>query len=290
MPFPKEVRELVRVALAEDLGDRGDITTAYTVHGRGPPGHARIRAKARGRLSGVELACEVFTTVDAGVRCTVHKADGAAVVPGDLVLEAVGPAASLLEAERTALNFMGRLSGVATLTRRFVERVAGTRARIVDTRKTTPGFRMLEKQAVRHGGGHNHRIGLFDEVLLKENHFAMAGGLGHRELVARVRAEAGPAMRITAEAQDLEQARAEADGGADVILLDNFDLPGLERAVRALATHPRRKAFELEASGGVHYDNVAQVAATGVDRISVGALTHSAAALDLSMLLEARDP
>ena len=287
MTLSAQASELVRAALDEDLGERGDITTALTVHGRGPPGRARIVAKAVGRLSGVALACEVFTLVDPGVQCQVHKGDGEAVQPGDLVLEAVGPAASLLEAERTALNFLGRLSGVATLTARFVEQVAGTKASIVDTRKTTPGFRLLEKEAVLHGGGRNHRIGLYDEVLLKENHFAMSGGLSHSELVARVRGEADPGTRITAEARDMDEARAEADGGADVILLDNFDVAGLRAAVEAFADHPRRGEFELEASGGVDLTTVAGIAATGVDRISVGALTHSAPALDLSLLLEA---
>ncbi len=286
MPLPSAAAELLELALAEDLSDRGDVTTALTLGGRGGPARARIVAKAVGRLSGLELAREVFLRVDPDVAVTLHKAEGDAVRPGDLVLEARGPAASLLEAERTALNFLGRLSGVATMTARFVERTAGTKARIVDTRKTTPGMRMLEKAAVLHGGGVNHRIGLFDEVLLKENHFAMAGDLDHRGLVARIRAEAPAGMRITAEARDLDEARAEADGGADAILLDNFDRDGLAAAVAALADHPRRDAFELEASGGVTFDTVAEIAATGVDRISIGALTHSAPALDLSLLLE----
>lgn len=287
MPLSRQVSDLLSAALAEDLADQGDVTTTLTVSGRGPPGRARIVAKATGRLSGLELAREVFARVDPDVVVTLHKADGDAVQPGDLVLEATGPAASLLEAERTALNFLGRLSGVATLTGRFVDAVSGTVARIVDTRKTTPGFRSLEKAAVLHGGGVNHRIGLFDEVLLKENHFAMANGLGHRELVARVRAEAPAGMRITAEARDLDEARAEADGGVDAILLDNFDRARLAEAVAALADHPRRSVMELEASGGITLDNVAEMASTGVDRISVGALTHSAPALDLSMLIEA---
>ncbi|MCB9897315.1 MAG: carboxylating nicotinate-nucleotide diphosphorylase [Planctomycetes bacterium] len=284
--LPETTPALIDAALHEDLGDRGDVTTLLTVGGRGSTTHGRIVAKAEGRLSGVAVAEEVFARVDREVRVTLHARDGAPVVPGDLVLQVEGPAASLLEAERTALNFLGRLSGVATLTARFVAAVAGTRARIVDTRKTTPGFRLLEKQAVLDGGGKNHRIGLYDEVLLKENHFAMAPELGYEQLVRRVRAEAPAGMRITAEARDLDEAAACADGGADVILLDNFGVEGLRRAVTTLAGHPRRAAFELEASGGVNLSTVGEIAATGVDRISVGALTHSAPALDLSMLLD----
>jgi len=282
--------DLVRVALAEDLGEAGDITTRLTFAGRdqerGPLARARIVAKAHGCLSGVSLACRVFELVDPDVTCRVERDDGSVVEPGDLVLAVDGRAASLLEAERTALNLLGGLSGVATMTRRFVTAVDGSSARIVDTRKTTPGQRLLEKAAVLHGGGHNHRIGLFDEVLLKENHFAMASDVGYQALVERVRRGSPAGLRITAEARDLEEARSAADGGADVILLDNFGVEALADAVARLADHPRRSAFELEASGGVNLDTVAAIAATGVDRISVGALTHSAPALDLSQLLE----
>jgi nicotinate-nucleotide pyrophosphorylase (carboxylating) len=165
--------------------------------------------------------------------------------------------------------------------------VAGTRAQIVDTRKTTPGLRLLEKAAVRHGGGTNHRIGLWDEVLLKENHFAM-GGPDHARLVARVKSAAPPGTRITAEARTPEEAWAAADGGADTILLDNFTTAALAQCVAKLAAHPRRTAFLLEASGGVNLETVGAIAHTGVDRISIGALTHSAPALDLSMLLDER--
>ncbi|MDG2149893.1 MAG: carboxylating nicotinate-nucleotide diphosphorylase [Planctomycetota bacterium] len=287
MPLTSSVFDLLSAALVEDLADRGDITTELALEGRGPPAHARVLARQVGRLSGLELAREIFAQVDPTVVCVFHKADGDSVQPEEVVLEASGPAASLLEAERTVLNFLGRLSGVATLTGRFVDRVAGTPVRILDTRKTTPGWRTLEKAAVLHGGGTNHRIGLFDEVLLKENHFALSRAPGYRELVAQVRAQAPDGVRITAEARDLEEAREVADGGADAILLDNFDQQALAEAVVALAGHPRRAAFELEASGCVTLENVAAVASAGVDRISVGALTHSAPALDLSMLLEA---
>jgi nicotinate-nucleotide pyrophosphorylase (carboxylating) len=280
-----ETADLIRAALAEDLGDRGDITSALSLGGRGPAAVARIVAKAPGRLSGVEVAAQVFLAVDDAAEVTVRSKDGATVRPGDEVLVARGPAASLLEAERTALNFLSHLSGVATLTARYVAAVAGTSARIVDTRKTTPGLRRLEKLAVRHGGGTNHRIGLWDEVLLKENHFAM-GGQDHARMVARVKSEAPPGTRITAEARNVDEASAAADGGADCILLDNFSIAGLAQAVSKLAKHPRRAAFQLEASGGVSLETVGEIARTGVDRISIGALTHSAPVLDLSLLLD----
>jgi nicotinate-nucleotide pyrophosphorylase (carboxylating) len=280
-----DTEHLLAAALAEDLGDRGDVSTALTLGGRGPKASGRIVAKAAGRLSGVAVACRVFAHLDDSVQLTVRRHDGESVQAADEVLAVHGCAASLLEAERTALNFLSHLSGVATLTARYVAAVAGTGARIMDTRKTTPGFRLLEKAAVRHGGGNNHRTGLFDEVLLKENHFAMAGG-DYRGLVAKVRGGAPHGMRIIAEARSLEEAHAVADGGADVLLLDNFTLGELASAVSALASHPRRSAFKLEASGGVSLETVGAIARTGVDRISVGAITHSAPVLDLSMLLD----
>ncbi len=280
-----DTEHLLAAALAEDLGDRGDVSTALTLGGRGRIAGGRIVAKAAGRLSGVAVACRVFAHVDDTVQLTVRRHDGEPVQAGDEVLIVRGMAASLLEAERTALNFLCHLSGVASLTARYVAAVAGTTARIMDTRKTTPGMRLLEKAAVRHGGGNNHRVGLFDEVLLKENHFAMAGG-DYRGLVASVRAAAPQGMQIIAEARTLDEARAVADGGADVLLLDNFHIDELRAAVAALAGHARRPMFQLEASGGVNLATVAAIARTGVDRISVGALTHSAPVLDLSMLLD----
>jgi nicotinate-nucleotide pyrophosphorylase (carboxylating) len=277
--------DLLRAALAEDLGERGDLTSALAFGGRGPLATGRIVAKAPGRLSGVSVAERVFRLVDEGVTLQVRRQDGASVEPADVILTVAGPAASLLEAERTALNVMAHLSGIATLTARYVTAVKGTRARIVDTRKTTPGLRALEKQAVRHGGGNNHRQGLYDEVLLKENHFALAGR-DHSTLVAAVKAGAPAGTRVTAEARDLDEACAAADGGADVLLLDNFSMAHLAEALAKLEHHPRRTVFLVEASGGVTLQNVAVIAHTGVDRISVGALTHSAPALDLSMLLD----
>jgi nicotinate-nucleotide pyrophosphorylase (carboxylating) len=280
------IDEWLRAALAEDLGERGDITSALAFEGRGPAASGRILAKEAGWLSGLVPATRVFTLVDPDVVVTLRRKDGSAVGPADEILTVAGPAASLLAAERTALNLLAHLSGVATLTARFVAAVAGTRARVVDTRKTLPGLRRLEKEAVLHGGGSNHRLGLFDEVLLKENHFAFAGG-DYAALVTRVKAAAPSGMRITAEARDLAEALAAADGGADVLLLDNFTIAGLADAVTRLGAHPRRGRFLIEASGGVSLASVAAIARTGVDRISVGALTHSAPALDLSMLIDA---
>lgn len=285
MDYGLDTDALLRSALAEDLGDAGDVTTRFALGDAPRRGHGTIRAKAHGRLSGVALGVRVFALVDDALEVVVHRGDGEAVAPGDVVLEAVGSAASLLIAERTVLNVMQQWSGVASLTAQFVERCAGTRARVVDTRKTPPCWRTAAKAAVVHGGGENHRIGLYDQVLLKENHFATAGGT-HREVVERVVSLAPKGMTIIAEAQDLAQAEAIADGGAQVILLDNFDVDGLFEAVKHFERHPRRDAFELEASGGVNLDTVAAIARTGVDRISVGALTHSAPALDLSMLLD----
>jgi nicotinate-nucleotide pyrophosphorylase (carboxylating) len=280
-----EVDDLLRAALAEDLGERGDLTSALAFGGRGPQATGRILAKGPGRLSGVEAAERVFRIVDDSVTLKARRQDGATVGAADVILTVAGSAASLLEAERTALNVMAHLSGVATLTARYVAAVKGTRTRIVDTRKTTPGLRALEKAAVRHGGGNNHRIGLYDEVLLKENHFALAG-TDHATLVAAVKAGAPPGTRVTAEARDVQEAWAAADGGADVLLLDNFSIAQLAEALARLAGHPRRTVFHVEASGGVTLETVAAIAHTGVDRISVGALTHSAPALDLSMLLD----
>lgn len=278
---------LLRSALAEDLGEAGDVTTQLALGPAARHGHGAIRAKQVGRLSGVALAVRVFGLVDPRLDVVVHVGDGDDVAPGDVVCEVDGSAASLLVAERTALNVLQQWSGVATLTSRFVAAVEGTAARIVDTRKTPPCWRVAAKAAVVDGGGCNHRIGLYDQVLLKENHFATASGT-HREIVERVRSLAPEGMTIIAEARDLAEAEQVADGGADVILLDNFDLDALRAAVSAFARHPRRDALELEASGGVTLDTVADIARTGVDRISVGALTHSAPALDLSMLLDIR--
>ncbi|HEB53869.1 MAG TPA: carboxylating nicotinate-nucleotide diphosphorylase, partial [bacterium] len=248
MTAAEDTRECVRRALAEDLGSdqldvARDVTTAASVPA-GTRGRARIRAKADGVLAGVACAEIAFRLLDPDCRIDVVCGDGDRLVPGEEVLTVAGDMAALLVAERTALNFLQRLSGVATLTRQFVDRVAGTGARILDTRKTTPGLRRLEKAAVVAGGGSNHRIGLFDQVLLKENHFGFAKPLGYEEVVRRCRAAHD--LPIIAEARTVAEAEAAARGGASVVLLDNFE-PGepLRRAVAAVAAAARAAGHQV---------------------------------------------
>jgi len=271
------VRDIVARALAEDIGP-GDITSELAI-----PAAARARgvflAKQPGVLSGLDVAEECFRQVDPGVEFRALVAEGEAFTVGTPLAEVTGPARALLSAERVALNFLQRLCGVATLTREFVDRVAGTRARIVDTRKTTPGLRLLEKRAVRAGGGYNHRFALYDGVLLKDNHIAVAGGV--TAAVAAARAGAPHTLKIEVEVTSLQQLTEALAAGADVALLDNMSLEQVEEAV-ALAVG----RVVLEASGGINLDNVAAVAGTGVDLISIGALTHSAKAVDISLELE----
>lgn len=287
---PREVAECVRRALAEDLGDVAfdadkDLTSRLSVPA-GLQATARIVAKARGVLAGTGVAAATFRALDPAAMVDVRMGDGARVQPGDLVMTIHCAARSLLAAERTALNFLQRLSGVATATRAMVDAVAGTGARVLDTRKTTPGMRMLEKDAVVAGGGTNHRVGLYDQVLLKENHFAMAGR-PHEEVVRHcVASQPAP---VVAEARTVDEAVAVVRGGAAVVLLDNFsagrDLRDAIARVREESRH-RGRPVEVEASGGVRAENIRSYAECGVDRISVGALTHSAPALDLSLLVE----
>lgn len=283
----------VQRALVEDLGvdpptADADVTSRLSVPAE-LRAEARITAKAAGVLAGLDCARAAFAALDGNAVVDVRRGDGAKVEPGDLVLTVRGRMRPLLAAERTALNFLQRLSGIATLTARFVAAVAGTGARVLDTRKTTPGLRLLEKQAVLAGGGTNHRIGLYDQVLLKENHFACARPLPFDEVVRRC--VAGHPAPVVAEAQTLEEAVAIVRGGASVVLLDNFAPgPSLREAVAAVraAAVQRGRPVEVEASGGVRLENVRAFAECGVDRISIGALTHSAPALDLSMLVEER--
>jgi nicotinate-nucleotide pyrophosphorylase (carboxylating) len=271
-------RETIARALAEDLGP-GDITSECFI----PADHrstARIIAKENAILAGTEVACEVFRQVDPAIEIEIRKNDSEAIAPGDLILTATGPTRALLSAERTALNFLQRLSGIATLTRRFVDAVAGTNAVILDTRKTTPGLREFERLAVRAGGGVNHRFGLFDRVLAKDNHLVItadAAGLQRAIDEAKKRA---PDILVEIEADTLDQVRLLCDlRGIDIILLDNMTNDQLRQAVGIRGD----KKILLEASGGVNLDTVAAIAATGIDQISVGALTHSARAIDLSM-------
>jgi nicotinate-nucleotide pyrophosphorylase (carboxylating) len=274
-----DTRELVARALLEDLGP-GDVT-AEAVVPENASGRATITQKEAGVLFGFDAAAEVFRQTGAGELEGVAK-EGAwrDEVPA-AVATAAGPARALLAGERTALNLLCHLSGVATLTARFVRQVEGTGARILDTRKTTPGLRALEKAAVKAGGGANHRMGLYDAILIKENHAALAGGVG--EAVRRAR-EAKPGLPVEVECRDLDEVREGTEAGADRLLLDNMTPAELQEAVSAA----RRDGGgpELEASGGITLENAAEVAASGVDYVSVGALTHSAPALDLSMAIE----
>lgn len=268
--------DTVARALAEDLGGRGDLTTRATVPAEAT-GRFRLVARSPGVLSGVEAAAETFAQVEPQVDIDWRELDGDSLEPGTVIAELAGPAAGILTAERTALNFLGRLSGIASLTRRYVEAVAGCDVRIAHTRKTTPGLRALELQAVSAGGGARHRFGLDDAILIKDNHVAMAGGVG--EAIRRARAFAGHMVRVAAEIDRLDQLDEALDAGAESILLDNFSLAELRQAVMRC----RGRAVTLEASGRIDLNTVADVAATGVGVISVGALTHSAPCLDLGL-------
>ncbi len=278
MEIAADTRELVARALDEDLGS-GDVTAAAVVPEQAA-GRATISQKAPGVLFGLDVAAEVFRQAGAGeLEALAPEGEWRDQVPAE-VARVAGPGRGLLAAERTALNLLAHLSGVATLTARFVRAVEGTGARILDTRKTTPGLRALEKAAVAAGGGTNHRMGLYDAILIKENHAALAGGVG--EAVRRAR-KAQPDLPVEVECRDLEEVREGVEAGADRLLLDNMSPAELREAV---AEARGTDGPELEASGGVTLDTVGEIAATGVDFVSVGALTHSAPALDLSMTLE----
>lgn len=266
-----------RRALEEDA-PWGDVTSLALVPA-GRPARAAVLAKAEGVIAGLPMLAAVFRQLDAGARVELARHDGDAVRPGDAVARITGDARALLRGERVALNFLQHASGVATLTRRYVDACRGTRARIVDTRKTLPGLRLLQKYAVRVGGGGNHRFGLSDAILIKDNHVALAGGVRPAVLAARERA--GHMRRVEVEVTDLAGLDEALAAGADLILLDNMEPDQMAEAVRRAAGRAL-----LEASGGVNLDTVAAIAATGVDLISVGALTHSARALDLSLEVE----
>ena len=276
---PTAAHDPIAIALAEDIGP-GDLTSRYFVGTERKS--ARIFAKEAAIAAGVETAAEVFRRVDPELEVTIVNASGSRLEMGQTVLEIRGAVRSILSAERVALNFIQRLSGVATLTRRFVEAVGPHKARILDTRKTTPGLRALEKAAVRAGGGQNHRFGLFDMVMVKDNHLAADTRLPHlHDTISRFRKE-NPGVRVELEADTLEQVRRFLTiEGVDVILLDNMPPAEMAEAVRLGAGR-----VQFEASGGVTLDTVPAIAATGVDFISVGALTHSALAIDFSLELD----
>ena len=269
--------DLIDAALAEDLGE-GDLTTRAVVPA-GARARGRIVQKAPGVAAGLDVARAVFERVDPALRFSEEERAAGERAPGSLAL-VEGDAASILAGERVALNFLGRLSGVATLTARYVEAVEGTGVRILDTRKTTPGMRALEKEAVRAGGGTSHRSGLYDAILVKENHALLAGGVGEAARLAMERAPAGVTVEV--ECTTLAEVEGALDAGVPRLLLDNMAPAELRAAVELVAGRA-----ELEASGGITLENVREVADTGVDYISVGALTHSAPALDVSLLFEA---
>ncbi|MEJ5241096.1 MAG: carboxylating nicotinate-nucleotide diphosphorylase [Anaerolineales bacterium] len=278
--LPTELLESIRRALAEDIGP-GDVTTNSIV-----PPEARMRgqivAKQDGIVAGLDVARAVYLEVDAQIDFQPQAAEGARVTRGQVLALVSGRARSLLTAERTALNFLGRMSGIATLTRQFVEAVAGTKAVILDTRKTAPGLRTADKLAVRRGGGQNHRFGLYDMVLIKDNHIAFAGSI--TEAVTRVRA-AAPDLEIEVEVGSLEELQEALALGVRRILLDNMPLDMLRAAVRLTAGRAT-----LEASGNVTLETVRAIAETGVDYISCGALTHSAKVFDVSFEYLDREP
>jgi nicotinate-nucleotide pyrophosphorylase (carboxylating) len=268
-----EIIACIRRALSEDIGS-GDLTTNSIV----PPDAraiARIIAKQDGILSGLAIAQAVFLLLSGDMRFNSTLSDGAMVASGQTLLELNGPARAILSGERTALNFVGRMSGIATSTSRFVEAIAGTRAVILDTRKTAPGLRAIDKLAVQHGGGDNHRFGLYDMVLIKNNHIDSAGSLSRALELARL---GGHNLEIEIEARTTEEMEEALTLGVERILLDNMSLDELRRAVALCAGRAK-----LEASGNVSLDNVRAMAETGVDFISVGALTHSPKALDVSL-------
>jgi len=271
---------LLDLALAEDIGG-GDVTSMLTV-AAGRQARGKLLAKAAGVISGLAVADEVFRRVNPTIVFTPLVADGDTVAEMTPIATIEGPARSLLAGERVALNLLQRLSGVATLTARYVDAVRETKARIVDTRKTTPGLRASEKSAVRHGGGHNHRFGLTDGVLIKDNHLAAVGGADRvARAVCLARQGAPHTLRIEIEVTTLDELAQALEAGADIVLLDNMAIADLRKAVELTAGRAL-----LEASGGVTLESVAEIAATGVDLISVGALTHSAPALDISLELD----
>ena len=268
---------LIRAAIEEDVGS-GDVTSQYFIPEL-TRSKAKIMAKEAGVLSGIETALEVFRQIDKGLGIWARKADGDAFEIGDVVLEVEGRTRSILTAERTALNFLQRLSGIATTTRRYLAAVKPHPVKLLDTRKTTPGWRLLEKAAVKDGGGTNHRIGLYDQVMVKDNHHMACGQLDAlQSAIDRVRKDR-PGIKVQLEAASLEQvADFLALRGVDMILLDNMSVAELRQAVQI----NEGRVF-LEASGGITLDTIKDVAATGVDAISVGALTHSSKAVDLSL-------
>jgi len=276
--YDSKISRLIEEAILEDLG-MGDLTTDAIVAANAQ-GYGEIKVKETGIIAGLDIAAQVFQFVDPAVELKIVREDGTAVNAGTLVASVEGPLAGILKAERTALNILQRMSGIATLTRKFVSAVEGTRARITDTRKTPPGLRILDKLAVKLGGGVNHRFGLDEMVLIKDNHIVAAGGIGQAiELSLRHLREGKRDSKIELETRNVDEVReALKFGGVHRIMLDNFSVSEMKQAVEAI-----KGRVEIEASGNVSLENVRAIAETGVDFISVGALTHSPKALDISL-------
>jgi nicotinate-nucleotide pyrophosphorylase (carboxylating) len=276
-----DIRKIVDVALAEDIG-RGDVTTDLLVP-CGIQGKAFMLIKETGLLAGAEVAAVAFHNLDPSLKVEILVQDGAKVSPGDVVMQVSGGIGSILKAERVALNFLQRMSGIASTTAQYVTAVHGLGVDIADTRKTTPGLRLLEKYAVRKGGGRNHRLDLSSAILIKDNHIATlkALGMSYKEIVLKAVQGAPAEIKVEAEATTPEEAVQAAEAGVDIVMLDNMEIPDMQRAVDMIDG----KA-EVEASGGVNLKTVRAIAETGVDFISVGALTHSSKALDISLEYE----
>lgn len=273
------IDDLLTLAFAEDIGD-GDATTLSTIPADAV-GRQQLIVKEEGILAGVDIARKVFAKFDPSLRMTVFIEDGAHVRPGDIAFVVEGPVRSLLQTERTMLNIMQRMSGIATTTARYQKELEGTGARVLDTRKTTPGMRMLEKEAVKIGGGTNHRIGLFDMILIKDNHTDFAGGIPQAVAQAKAWCKAkGRDLRIEQEVRNTEEIKQAIAAGVDRIMLDNFTPERTREAVRLIRSEA--PGVEIESSGGITFDTLRQYGECGVDFISVGALTHSVRGLDMS--------
>lgn len=273
---PIEIDEAVTRALAEDLGRAGDVTSIATIPS-GTPSRTVVTARKAGTISGLPLVAATFRKLSPEIAIEPHVRDGATVAAKTALVNITGDARAVLSAERVALNFLGHLSGIATATNAFVRKVGNSKTRICCTRKTTPGLRALEKYAIRCGGGFNHRFGLDDAMLIKDNHIAVAGGI--RAVLERARAKAGHLVKIEIEVDSLDQLREVLDCGlADVVLIDNFDIASMRKAVEIVAGR-----LVIEASGSITLDSIAEIAATGVDYASSGALTHSSPALDVGL-------
>jgi nicotinate-nucleotide pyrophosphorylase (carboxylating) len=277
----KQIGTIIDIALDEDAV-QGDVTTRALIPSE-LAGKATLLVKEKGVLAGIEVAKRVFERVDATTKFETVIKDGTVIKPGDIIAAIAGNVGSILKAERTALNFLQRLSGIATTTAQYVAEVKGTDAKIYDTRKTTPGLRLLEKYAVRMGGGTNHRMSLGDAVLIKDNHIAAlrAQGMNLQDIVAKARRNAPSSMTIEVEVTNIKEAEEAVKAGADIIMLDNMKTADMARVVKSVAGRAK-----LEASGNVTLANVRKVALTGVDIISIGALTHSYKALDISLEME----